>query len=85
MFGLFGRNNCCENESSTILWFIILVILLFMNNGNDCTPDCGRNECGCQNMQYGGQIKWANVVIRETAAVRRQTAVITAAAEHGYG
>lgn len=50
MFGLFGRNNCCENESSTILWFIILVILLFMNNGNDCTPDCGRNECGCQNM-----------------------------------
>ncbi len=51
MFGLFGRNNCGEGESSTILWFIILVILLFMNNDNGgCYSNdnnCGCNDCGC--------------------------------------
>ena len=47
MFNLFGGRNCCEGESSTILWFIILVILLFMNN-DDCGKNtCARNDCGC--------------------------------------
>lgn len=47
MFGLFGRNNGCNGDSSTILWFIILVILLFMNNDNDsCNTNCC-NDCNC--------------------------------------
>ena len=36
MFNLFG-NGSCGQDSSTILWFIILVILLFMNNDNGCS------------------------------------------------
>jgi len=44
MFNIFG-NNCCEQGNSTILWFIILVILLFMKNGDGC---CNTDEgCGC--------------------------------------
>ncbi len=45
MFNLIGNRNC--GESSTILWFIILVILLFMNNDDcKCTNPCV-NDCGC--------------------------------------
>ncbi len=45
MFNIFGNNGCGEGNSSTILWFIILIILLFMQNDNNgCGNDCG---CGC--------------------------------------
>jgi len=45
MFNIFGNNGCSEGNSSTILWFIILIILLFMQNDNgNCGNDCG---CGC--------------------------------------
>ncbi|GEM_PF-4572284 len=47
MFNIFGNSGCGDSGSSTILWFIILVILLFMKNDNGCTQmedDCG---CGC--------------------------------------
>ena len=49
MFNLFGNKNCCEGESSTILWFIILVILLFMNNDDRgyCKDKCIKPDCGC--------------------------------------
>ncbi len=43
MFNIFGNGNCSQ-PSSTLLWFIILVILLFMKNGDGCcemTDDCG--------------------------------------------
>lgn len=44
MFNLFG--NCCGNQgSSTVLWFIILVILLFIKDDNGC--GCENNGCGC--------------------------------------
>jgi len=44
MFNLFGGNcGCDDNSYSTILWFIILFLLLFLN--------CGGNNmgCGCDN------------------------------------
>lgn len=42
MFNIFGRCNSQNGESSTMLWFIILVILLFMNNDNcdSCSNKC---------------------------------------------
>lgn len=42
MLNLFG--NGCSNQSSTVLWFIILVILLFIKDDNGCGCD---NNCGC--------------------------------------
>ncbi|MBQ8526406.1 MAG: hypothetical protein IJ460_06805 [Clostridia bacterium] len=45
MFNLFG-NNCRNGEgNSSILWFIILVILLFMNNDNGNCCDCDNHCC----------------------------------------
>lgn len=41
MLNLFGGRSCGCNDGgdySTILWFIILFLLLFLNNDN----------CGCQ-------------------------------------
>ena len=46
MFNLFSNKGCGEGDSSTILWFIILVILLFMKNDNG---NCAGNDgCGCR-------------------------------------
>ena len=45
MLNIFGNNGCCGEGNSTILWFIILVILLFMKNDEcGCHMDDG---CGC--------------------------------------
>lgn len=43
MLNLFG-NGCGSQNSSTVLWFIILVILLFIKDGGN---SCECNECGC--------------------------------------
>ena len=40
MLNLFG-NNCNGQQSSTVLWFIILVILLFIKDDN---VSCGNND-----------------------------------------
>ena len=47
MLNIFGNGGSCNEGNSTLLWFIILVILLFMKNDdcmNQMDDGCG---CGC--------------------------------------